>query len=111
MNDRSGLGFVERGRLGRLIAEFFDRPDERVIGAETAAEALQRFEQAVRSIAAEAPEETIAIVTHGTVLTLLIAKHNRVSPWTFWASLGLPSCVLIDASSFRLEGTPATASR
>ncbi|MGH6992955.1 MAG: histidine phosphatase family protein, partial [Caulobacteraceae bacterium] len=81
-NDRSGLGFVERGQLERLIAGFFDRPDERVIGAETAAEALQRFEQAVRSLAAEEPEGTAVVVTHGTVLTLLIAKYNPISPRT-----------------------------
>lgn len=103
-NDRQGLGFVSPAELDRRMKRFFDSPLELVVGTETAQAALQRFEVAVRALASETPDQRAAVVTHGTVLSLLVAKHNPIAPFDFWKSLALPSYVRLDRSSFALDG-------
>jgi broad specificity phosphatase PhoE len=103
-NDRQGLGFGSMAELDERMKRFFDAPSELVIGTETAQAALQRFETAVRALASEEPGLPVAVVTHGTVLSLFVAKHNRIPTFEFWKSLGVPSCVRLDRSSFKLEG-------
>ena len=103
-NDRTGLGFGALGDLKRRMRQFFETPSDLVVGAETAEAALTRFEAAVRALASEAGDQTIAVVTHGTVLTLLVAKYNPIAPFDFWDSLALPSYVVMDAASFKLAG-------
>ena len=73
------------------VARFFARPDELVFGSETANQALARMETAVAAQRAAYPADTLILVTHGTVLTLLLCRHNpQLDPFTFWRSLTLP---------------------
>ena len=103
-NDRTGLAFGSVGGLKANIRRFFAEPAELVVGQETANAALARFEAAIRALAAEASEQTAAVVTHGTVLTLLVAKHNPLDAFVFWDSLTLPSYVVIEPDRFRIDG-------
>jgi broad specificity phosphatase PhoE len=103
-NDRTGFDFAPIETLHEAIAAFFARPDELVMGQETARAALTRFEAAVRAIAEDAGGQTAAIVAHGTVLTLLVAAHNPIAPFAFWKRLSLPSFIVLDAETFRLDG-------
>jgi broad specificity phosphatase PhoE len=103
-NDRTGLGFDTADGIRARIRRFFDAPSEHVMGEETAAEAFDRFEAAVLAARAETPGQTIAVVAHGTVLTLLVAKYNPISAFEFWGGLGLPSFVILDGASLALDG-------
>jgi broad specificity phosphatase PhoE len=103
-NDRTGLGFLPAGKMRRTLADFFARPADLVMGTETADAALARFEPAVRAVVAEA-DGTAAVVTHGTVLTLLVARHNAINSFDFWGRLTTPSCVVLDTDSFALLST------
>ena len=103
-NDRTGLAFVSTDALRRLIRRFFEEPSALVIGAETAEAAGRRFEAAVRALQAEGRDQTVAVVTHGTVLTALTAKYNPIAPFDLWDSMTLPSCVVLDGASFTLDG-------
>ena len=103
-NDRTGLGFGALRELKRRMRQFFEAPSGLVVGAETAEAALERFEAAVRALVSEAGGQTVAVVTHGTVLTLLTARYNPIAPFGFWDSLALPSYVVLDAASFKLDG-------
>jgi broad specificity phosphatase PhoE len=103
-NDRTGVGFLPAAELRRRIGRFFESPSELVIGAETAEATLARFEAAIVAITSEARDQTIAVVTHGTVLSLFVAKYNRIAPFAFWESLALPCCVVLDQPTFRLDG-------
>lgn len=47
-----------------------------------------------------------AIVTHGVVITLFVARHNAIAPFDFWASLGVAALVELDWASFRLVREP-----
>jgi broad specificity phosphatase PhoE len=103
-NDRTGLGFGPAAELRRRIERFFESPSELVIGGETAEAALARFEAAMVGITSEAQDRTCAVITHGTVLSLFVAKYNRIAPFAFWESLALPCCVVLDQPTFRLDG-------
>ena len=102
-NDRTGMAFGTTDELKQTIRRFFETPSTLVMGKETAEAALARFEAAIRALIAEAPDETVAVVAHGTVLTLLVARYNPVAAFAFWEALTLPAYVVLDAD-FRLEG-------
>jgi broad specificity phosphatase PhoE len=103
-NNRTGLGFGAIDELKARIRRFFDEPSALVIGAETAEAAGGRFEAAVRALQAEACGQIAAVVTHGTVLTTLVARYNPVPAFAFWDSLTVPACVVLDGATFRLDG-------
>jgi broad specificity phosphatase PhoE len=68
-NDRSATGFLPPDEFERVADQFFARPHESVRGWERAVDAQSRIVQAVARIPVR--EETIAIVSHGAVGTLL----------------------------------------
>ena len=107
-NDRTGLAFGTADELKQTIRRFFEAPSALVMGEETADAALARFETALRAVIVEAPDETVAVVAHGTVLTLLVARYNDVDAFEFWEALTLPACVVLDAANFRIEGAVRT---
>jgi broad specificity phosphatase PhoE len=71
------------------VARFFDLPDELIMGYETADQAHARFHAAVDRVLEQHPTGNLAIVSHGTVITLLIARANRLDPVPLWQGLGL----------------------
>jgi broad specificity phosphatase PhoE len=101
-NDRSGLAFGSVAALHSLIRRFFGAPSEVAMGQESADTALSRFQAAVRRLMGEAPNETVVVVTHGTVLSLLVSRHNAIDPFTLWESLGLPSYVVLDGATLEM---------
>ena len=103
-NDRTGLDFVGPDELRRRLREFFAQPDRTMIGNETANDALRRFAQSIRNIASKAHSKALAIVTHGTVLSLFVAHHNTIAAYDLWSSLGLPSYLVLDTTSFAFDG-------
>jgi broad specificity phosphatase PhoE len=102
-NDRCGFGFVPEGELQQRFRAFFDDPARVCIGHESAQTAAHRFGLAVRAVQREAAGRTAAIIAHGTVITLFVAQHNRVSPFGFWQALSLPSYVCVDADTFACQ--------
>ncbi len=107
-NDRTGLGFLPRGELQARIRTFFAEPAQLIIGLESAQMALRRFEDAVR---AAVDGRTLAIVAHGTVITLLVAAYNEVDPFALWSRLDLPSYVVLDPDTFAWDGAVINAPR
>lgn len=103
-NDRIGLGFVGRDQLQHRIRAFFDRPARIVIGRETANGVLERFAGSISAILSEEHSGSLAIVTHGTVLSLFVARHNAIAPFDLWSRLDLPSYVVLDANSLSFDG-------
>jgi len=87
-------------RLGR----FFRDPDEHVWDRESAREAQSRFAGAIGAVLQQHTRGNVAIVAHGTVITLFVALHNHIDPLAFWRGLGMPACVVLELPMFRLEG-------
>jgi broad specificity phosphatase PhoE len=98
-HDRSNVPYLAHDAFQTSIYEFFQRPDQLVFGRETADQAYTRFYQAVHSILVEHRNKTIVIVTHGTVISLFIARLTGSSALELWNKLGLPSFVAMDLGS------------
>lgn len=89
------------------IARFYAEPASIVSGEESADDAHRRFANAVRAVVAANPQETIALVGHGTVISLLVARANGLDPLDVWRSTGLLGVLSVDADSLRLRERPA----
>jgi 2,3-bisphosphoglycerate-dependent phosphoglycerate mutase len=86
------------------LTAFFSRPTELILGEETAQQALRRFQAAIESILAAHPSGDLAIVTHGTVLTLFVAHHNpQIDALAFWHALKLPELVGLELPGFKMR--------
>ena len=92
-HDRRGAPYLpDQAEFENTIAQFFARPDELVFGKETAVQALERFKTAVDSQITAYPTDRLGIVSHGTVMTLLVSHYNpSIIPFTFWQNLSMPA--------------------
>jgi broad specificity phosphatase PhoE len=88
----------------RAVEHLFAQPEDLVFGNETAAQARRRFGQAVDRLLARYPGETIAVVAHGTVISLFVADRcSGVDGYTLWKQLDLPACVVLSLPDFTLK--------
>ncbi len=94
-HQREQVGWLSNPAFEQAVVAFFTRPDELVFGEETAGQAGARFDAAVRDVLAAHPGQTVAIVSHGTVMTLFVAQHADVAPLPFWKRLGMPAIVVM----------------
>ncbi len=66
-----------------------------MLGHETAAQAGDRFTRAIDAVLAAYPDDTVAVVAHGAVLSLYLAQVVGIDPYPFWQRLGLPAFVVL----------------
>jgi broad specificity phosphatase PhoE len=89
-------GFVE------AVRNLFAYPDKLIFGDETGLAAKQRFEKAVDSVMVANPRENIAIVTHGTVLSLFVSDLTGCEIYPFWQKLGMPAVLAFSYPTMKL---------
>jgi broad specificity phosphatase PhoE len=106
-HERSRVGYFEhKADFVTAVHHFFTHPNQLVFGDETANQARERFDTAVHHLIAQHPHdanvssETLAIVTHGTVLTLFLAHYNQIEPFHFWQTLELPDYFVVSLPDF-----------
>lgn len=99
---RPAARFMEEAEFKRTMRRFFERSSVLVFGSETADEARTRFQAAIAAVAAERPGKRVAVVTHGTVITLALARANGLDPFTFWQGLSLPEALVVRSSDMRI---------
>lgn len=106
-HDRTNVGYLGRKAFEQAVRTFFERPDQLVFGSETADAAYRRFTDAVSGQIAQHPAQNLAVVAHGTVISLFVSRaagiEAGIEPFALWQQLGLPSFVVLDAHSFALE--------
>jgi broad specificity phosphatase PhoE len=104
-HDRVGTPYyANQTEFENIISRLFIHPTELVFGNETADQARTRFTQTIHTLLAQhPPTDTLAIVTHGTVLTLFLAHHNpHLDPIPFWHSLQLPDLVVVSLPDMKI---------
>jgi 2,3-bisphosphoglycerate-dependent phosphoglycerate mutase len=89
-HERRSLPFLPRAEFVDRMSAFFARPDEIVVGEESAGAARARFAAVVDSISRPA-----AVVTHGTVIALFVAGSDPDGGFGFWQTLALPDVVKV----------------
>lgn len=107
-HERVNAGFLKRERFEQSIREFYEQPADQVFGEETADCAYDRFANAVFGVLDRSRRENLAIVTHGTVLSLFVSRNSDLEPFALWKKLGLPSWVVLSRRDFRvIEAWPS----
>jgi len=94
-HDRSQEPFITKTEFEASVADFFAHPNEVVYGSESADQAHARFVKAVEEMIQQHPAQTLVIVAHGTVITLLVSRAAKLPPLPFWKKLDLPSFVVV----------------
>lgn len=108
-HDRTGVPFLaDPAEWDAAIVRFFAEPDKQVLGRETARAAQTRFITAIDDVLERHTGGNIAVVAHGTVISLFVAYHAGVDPMPFWRRLGLPSFVMLRLPTFELEAVVET---
>jgi broad specificity phosphatase PhoE len=104
-HNRAGLPFFDdKDAWATAVSHFFARPDQPVLGEETAVQARQRLERTIARLQQQYPQDRLALVSHGRVLTAFISHYNTaVDPFPFWHSLTLPCAFILDAASYQLQ--------
>jgi broad specificity phosphatase PhoE len=104
-HDRTGVAFLSKEQFEANIQDFFKHPDEFVMGKETANQARQRFSNALVIVQKQNPNKNIAVVSHGTVITLFVQKMTGLEPFSFWKKLDLPAFVVFSLPELKLVTT------
>lgn len=104
-HDRSNVPHMPSGQFISMVELFFRRPDKLVLGKESADAAARRFAKAVDDVIDSSAEETLAVVSHGTVISLLLQDRSDANPFQMWRQLGLPSYVVLELPSYRIVET------
>ena len=102
-HERSRIPFLAQEVFESRIQEFFEKPDELVVGNETAEQAHDRFQQAVSSVLKTYADQTIIIIAHGTVISLFVSHLTGVPAFPLWKQLGLPAYLVLDMNSHTIN--------
>jgi broad specificity phosphatase PhoE len=97
---RTDVAFGSTERFEKAVGQFFAQPAQLVFGSETADQAHQRFTEAIAAVLDRCPRKTVAIVTHGTVMTLYVSRALQLEPFGFWKRLGMPAFVALSYPDF-----------
>ena len=84
------------------IRKLLENLSQLVFGEETGDAACQRFQVAIDVILSRHPNQNVAAVTHGTVMTLFLARVAQVDSFAFWQNLGMPAFVVLSLPDYRV---------
>jgi broad specificity phosphatase PhoE len=104
-HSRNTIGFLERSLFEEKVRLLFENPTADNFGDETGYDANLRFSKTIKEIInLYDSSENLAVVTHGTVISLFCAAHDsRIDGFSLWRLLQLPAVVVLDAQTFRVR--------
>lgn len=101
-HDRSNVPHLNAEQFRIAAARLFDEPDRIAFGSESAVEAQRRFARAVSHVTAQRAGHNVAIISHGTVISLFVARHNAIDARELWQRLDLPSFVILSTPNMKM---------
>ena len=85
----------------QVIARCFSNPEQSFAGMETASQAAERITRCLKELVAVHPDQTLAIVSHGLVLTLFLAQlDNRWPTVSEWQAVPFTGLITIDTNTW-----------
>ncbi|MGI8486842.1 MAG: histidine phosphatase family protein, partial [Thermomicrobiales bacterium] len=80
------------------VRTHFKRPDEIVLGQESARDAGERLARAIGKAVARSPEtlNPSIVVTHGRVLSSYLSQLTGMDAIAIWESLRMPDALVVD---------------
>jgi broad specificity phosphatase PhoE len=104
-HDRSNVPHLRSGEFISMVELLFRKPSELVLGRETAEQARDRFEAAVQEAVDGQDEGNIAVVSHGTVISLMLEGRASRGGFATWRAMGLPSFAVLSLPEMSLIET------
>jgi len=92
---RTGVPFATTIDRDAAVIDSIRRPDQLVYGSETTGTAERRFTTALEGALTDAPAGDAAVVSHGTVISMFVAKLTGLDAVDIWSSFGLPGFVVV----------------
>ena len=104
-HDRSNVPHMRSGEFISTMEVVFRRPRQLVLGRETAAGALARFRNALDDVLERHAGEgdNVAVVSHGTVIALLLEHASGRNGFELWRRMQLPSFAVLDLPGFEIR--------
>jgi len=104
-HDRSNVPHLHSGEFISLMEVLFRRPSQLVLGKETASGALKRFRNALDDVVEQhgAGERAVAVVSHGTVIALLLEQLGDHRGFDVWRAMKLPSFAVLRLPAWSVE--------
>ena len=93
---QTGHDLHEHRRPWAGSEEEFRAQTEAFFQSDEASEPTDRFDRALRALHKAHAGRRLLVVTHGTVMSLHLARHYRVDAWTTWQQLGMPGYYALD---------------
>lgn len=101
--DRRSFQPADDAAYRQAVGEMFARPAISVAGWETREHAAARMVSCVEQLVGEAPGDDLAIISHGLVLTILVAHWEQLDdPLDLWRGMGFASVARVDTVRWRL---------
>lgn len=108
-HDRGHVPLLEERAWLAIVRRSFRHPDVLVFGHETANEARRRFGTALERVLGRTGAGLPAVVSHGSVMSLLVAEPNGLDPFELWRSLAMPEAWLVSWPDLALKTRIAAA--
>ncbi len=84
------------------VTEFFHYPNQLIFGDESADACYQRYAEAVDKVVEQYQNNTVALVSHGTVMSLFIGRKNNLDPLPLWQNFKMPAYVVLSLPTFEI---------
>ncbi len=102
-HDRDDVPHLPTREFLSLMALAYKQPKRKVLGAESLEHARERLLGAIDGLIEEFAGRTIAVVTHGTVISLAINYHTGQDGYAIWRRMQLPSFAVLSLPGYELE--------
>jgi broad specificity phosphatase PhoE len=104
-HDRSNVPHLRSGDFISLMEVLFRKPDQLVLGRETATGALKRLRNALDDVLEQHGRDgkTVAVVSHGTVIALLLEQLGDRRGFDVWRAMKLPSYAVVRVPEWSVE--------
>lgn len=83
--------FDSEGEFHAAIHAAMNRPDQVVFGEEAFNDARRRLTAALSRLVNTYHSETLAVVTHGTIMSLLLGQVSEKDTFEIWRGLSMPA--------------------
>jgi len=87
----------------KIITRILAEPEASIVGLEPAVQAADRITRCIKELVATHPEQTLAVASHGLVLTLFLAQlENRWPKVTEWRGVPFAGLAILDTTTWHL---------
>ncbi|NMC35654.1 histidine phosphatase family protein [Candidatus Beckwithbacteria bacterium] len=100
--DRSATGYLVPEQFQTTVKQFFDRPNQSILGWERAIDAQARIVKAVKQITQKHPDQNMLISSHGGVGALLKCFIKNISITQTEDQKSLGSYFVFDTKTWQL---------